>query len=122
MRIKNLVKEFPVKIGAFGEKSAIVHAVDGVSFDIFRGETLGLVGESGCGKSTTGFTLLQLYRPTSGEVEYNGVDLASLKEKELRAVRKGRTDCISGSVFNPEPENDYRRSPGRTDEGARNMP
>ncbi|ORC37951.1 oligopeptide ABC transporter ATP-binding protein OppF [Marispirochaeta aestuarii] len=88
MRVKNLVKEFPVKIGAFGEKSAIVHAIDGVSFDIYRGETLGLVGESGCGKSTTGFTLLQLYRPTSGTVEYDGVDLSKLKEKELRSVRK----------------------------------
>ena len=88
MRIKNLVKEFPVKIGAFGEKSAIVHAIDGVSFDILKGETLGLVGESGCGKSTTGFTLLQLYRPTAGSVEYNGVDLSKLKEKELRTVRK----------------------------------
>ena len=54
----------------------------------FRGETFGLVGESGCGKSTTGFTLLQLYRPTAGSVEYNGVDLARLKEKDLRSVRK----------------------------------
>jgi len=88
MRIKNLVKEFPIKIGAFGEKTAIVHAIDGISFDIFRGETLGLVGESGCGKSTTGFTLLQLYRPTSGSVEYNGIDLSTLKEKDLRSVRK----------------------------------
>ncbi|MCF7914776.1 MAG: ATP-binding cassette domain-containing protein [Spirochaetaceae bacterium] len=88
MRIRNLVKEFSIKIGAFGEKSAIVHAIEGVSFDIFRGETLGLVGESGCGKSTTGFTLLQLYRPTSGSVEYNGIDLSTLKEKDLRSVRK----------------------------------
>ena len=88
IRVNNLVKEFPVKLGAFGEKSAIVHAVDGVSFDIFRGETLGLVGESGCGKSTTGFTLLQLYRPTSGTVEYNGKDLSKLKQKELREIRK----------------------------------
>lgn len=88
MRINNLVKDFPIKIGAFGEKSAVVHAIDGVSFDIYRGETLGLVGESGCGKSTTGFALLQLYRPTSGSVEYEGVDLTKLKEKELRRVRK----------------------------------
>ncbi len=88
IRVKNLVKEFPVKLGAFGEKSAIVHAVDDVSFDIYKGETLGLVGESGCGKSTTGFTLLQLYRPTAGTVEYNGMDLSKLKTKELRTVRK----------------------------------
>jgi len=88
MRIRNLVKHFPVKIGAYGEKAAVVHAVDDVSFDIFRGETLGLVGESGCGKSTTGFSLLQLYRPSSGSIEYEGTDLVRLKEKELRPIRK----------------------------------
>jgi oligopeptide/dipeptide ABC transporter ATP-binding protein len=88
LRIRNLVKHFPVKIGAFGELSAIVHAIDDISFDIFKGETLGLVGESGCGKSTTGFSLLQLYRPTSGTVEFDGVDLTKLSEKELRPIRK----------------------------------
>jgi oligopeptide/dipeptide ABC transporter ATP-binding protein len=88
VRVENLVKHFPVRLGAFGEESAVVHAIDGVSFDIFRGETLGLVGESGCGKSTTGFTILQLYRPTSGSVTYDGVDLSTLKEKELRPMRK----------------------------------
>jgi oligopeptide/dipeptide ABC transporter ATP-binding protein len=88
LRIRNLVKEFPVKLGAFGEKNAVVHAVSDISFDIFQGETLGLVGESGCGKSTTGFILLQLYHPTSGSVEYDGVDLAKLKEKQLRGIRK----------------------------------
>ena len=86
--IRNLVKEFRVKLGAFGEKSAVVHAIDGVSLDIYRGETLGLVGESGCGKSTTGFTLLQLYRPTSGEVFFDGMDLTKIKEKQLRPIRQ----------------------------------
>ncbi len=65
-----------------------IHAVDGVSFDVHRGETLGLVGESGCGKSTTGRTILQLYRPTSGSVYLDGVDLARLSRKELRPVRR----------------------------------
>jgi oligopeptide/dipeptide ABC transporter ATP-binding protein len=88
VQVKHLVKHFPVKLGAFGEKSAIVHAVDDASFEIFAGETVGLVGESGCGKSTTGFTLLQLYKPTSGEVLYKGQDLAKMKEKELRSIRK----------------------------------
>ncbi|HCM27094.1 MAG: oligopeptide ABC transporter ATP-binding protein OppF [Treponema sp. GWB1_62_6] len=88
LRIRNLVKHFPVKLGAFGEKAAVVHAVDDVSFDIYKGETLGLVGESGCGKSTTGFSLLQLYKPSSGSIEYDGVDLVRLKEKELRPIRK----------------------------------
>ena len=86
--IRNLVKHFPIKIGAFGDRSAVVHAIDDVSFEIFKGETLGLVGESGCGKSTTGFAIVQLYRATSGSVEFQGVDLARLPKKDLRAMRK----------------------------------
>jgi len=65
-----------------------VKAVDGVSFDIYRGETLGLVGESGCGKSTTGRTILQLYRPTAGQIFLDGVDLATLKGGKLREIRQ----------------------------------
>ncbi len=86
--IRNLKKHFKVKLGAFGERSGIVHAIDGVSFDIIRGETLGLVGESGCGKSTTGYTIIQLYKPTAGSVEYNGRDLTTLTEQQLRPIRK----------------------------------
>jgi len=86
--VRDLKKHFHVKLGAFGERSGVVHAIDGVSFDIFRGETLGLVGESGCGKSTTGYTIVQLYRPTAGSVEYNGTDLSTLSEDELRPIRK----------------------------------
>lgn len=86
--IRDLKKHFHVKLGAFGERSGVVHAVDGVSFDIFRGETLGLVGESGCGKSTTGYTIVQLYRATEGTVRYNDIDLTSLPDKELRPLRK----------------------------------
>ncbi len=65
-----------------------MRAVDGVSFDVNRGETLGLVGESGCGKSTTGRTILQLYKPTAGEVHFEGVDLVTLKGEELRQMRR----------------------------------
>jgi oligopeptide/dipeptide ABC transporter ATP-binding protein len=86
--VRNLVKYFPVKVGAFGSRRAVVHAIDDVSFKIYKGETLGLVGESGCGKSTTGHTLLQLYRPTSGRVEFKGTNLSGLSEKELREIRK----------------------------------
>ena len=86
--VENLVKHFPVKIGAFGNQSAVVHAIDGVSFAIYKGETLGLVGESGCGKSTTGFALLQLHKATSGSVKFDGVDLSKLPAKDLRAMRK----------------------------------
>lgn len=88
LKIENLKKHFPVKLGAFGEKSGVVYAVDGISFDIYKGETLGMVGESGCGKSTAGFTILQLYEPTAGKVFYNDVDLTSLDKKELRGIRK----------------------------------
>ena len=89
MRVENLVKHFPIgQNSLFRRTSTIVHAVDGISFDLRRGETLGLVGESGCGKSTTGRTILQLYRPTSGSVFFEGVDLVKLKGNELRRIRR----------------------------------
>ena len=89
LRVQNLVKHFPIMKGLFVQKQvAAVHAVDDVSFDLMRGETLGLVGESGCGKSTTGRTILQLHRPTSGHVFYEGKDLAQTKGEELRKMRR----------------------------------
>ena len=81
VKVEDLVVEFP----AGGGKT--VHAVSGISFDIREGETLGLVGESGCGKSTTGRALLQLPRPTSGTVEFDGVELTELHGEKLRAIR-----------------------------------
>jgi oligopeptide transport system ATP-binding protein len=87
--IQNLVKHFPIMRGVIFQKQVgAVHAVDDVSFTIRKGETLGLVGESGCGKSTTGRAILQLYRPTSGHVYFQGVDLVQLKGKELRKTRR----------------------------------
>lgn len=88
LKTSNLVKHFPIKIGAFGEKTAVVHAIDRVSFDIQRGETLGLVGESGCGKSTTGYCLLQLYKPTSGSIEFDGQDITHIRSRDLRKLRR----------------------------------
>jgi oligopeptide transport system ATP-binding protein len=88
LKVVDLVKYFPVHAGSFFRGTAVVHAVDGVSFDLARGETLGLVGESGCGKSTTGRTILQLYRPDSGAVYLDGVDLVTLGRRELRAARR----------------------------------
>jgi len=89
MRVENLVKHFPITQGIIVQKQiGAVHAVDDVSFDVYQGETLGLVGESGCGKSTTGRTILQLYRPTSGSVTFDGVDLVHLKGEELRLMRR----------------------------------
>ncbi|MBW6472830.1 MAG: dipeptide ABC transporter ATP-binding protein [Anaerolineaceae bacterium] len=89
LRVENLVKHFPIKQGIILMKTiGAVHAVDDVSFNIHKGETLGLVGESGCGKSTTGRTILQLYRPTSGHVYYNDQDLVAMKGEELRKMRR----------------------------------
>jgi len=89
LRVDNLVKHFPITRGIIVQKQVgAVHAVDGVSFEVKRGETLGLVGESGCGKSTTGRTILQLYRPTSGSVVFDGVDLIKIKGEELRHMRR----------------------------------
>lgn len=81
--VKNLKKCFPTS-----EKEKVVKAVDDISFQIFKGETLGVVGESGCGKSTTGRLVLRLLEPTSGTVTFKGQDMSSLKKKDLRAMRK----------------------------------
>jgi len=87
--VKNLVKYFPVMKGIVIQKHvADVKAVDDISFFIRKGETLGMVGESGCGKTTAARTILQLYRPTSGVVTFEGVDLAQIKGKELRQMRR----------------------------------
>ena len=88
LRVSELKKYFPITRGVFQRHVGDIKAVDGVSFDIYRGETLGLVGESGCGKSTTGRTILQLYRPTAGEIHLDGIDLASLKGSKLQQMRR----------------------------------
>ncbi len=88
IRVENLVMHFPIYRGVIRRQVAAVHAVDGVSFDIRAGETLGLVGESGCGKSTTGRTILQLYKPTSGHVYYRDQDLTQLKPEAMRLMRR----------------------------------
>jgi len=89
LRIKELKMYFPITRGIiFQRHVGDIKAVDGVSFDIKRGETLGLVGESGCGKSTTGRAILQLYQPTGGAVEFEGMDLTQLKGESLRKMRR----------------------------------
>jgi oligopeptide/dipeptide ABC transporter ATP-binding protein len=88
LEVRDLVKHYPVAGGVFGRTVGTVRAVDGVSFSIRRGETLGLVGESGCGKTTTGRCILQLERPTSGSIRFEGQELATLRGNALRAVRR----------------------------------
>jgi oligopeptide/dipeptide ABC transporter ATP-binding protein len=88
IRVQDLVKHFPVRAGVFRRIVNWVQAVDGVSFTIREGETLGLVGESGCGKSTIGRTILHLLEPTSGSVEFDGISIFDLQRKDLKRLRR----------------------------------
>ena len=88
LQIKNLKTYFPIRNGFFGGISEYVRAVDNITFDVYPGETLGLVGESGCGKTTTGRTIIRLEEPTEGEMIYKGKDIAKMNTKELREFRK----------------------------------
>jgi len=89
LAVRNLVKHFPVKAGLLGRPVEQVRAVDGVSFDLAAGETLGLVGESGCGKSTTGRCILRLIEPTSGDVRFDGRSVTAMSPGELRQLARG---------------------------------
>ncbi len=88
LKVENLVKHFPITGGLFGRVVDRVHAVDGVSFELAAGETLGVVGESGCGKSTTGRCILRLIEPTSGEVTFEGKSVTRATKTELRALAR----------------------------------
>jgi oligopeptide transport system ATP-binding protein len=88
IHVRDLVKYFPIKRGVLRKTVGHIKAVDGISFDIYKGETLGLVGESGCGKSTAGRTILQLEVPTAGEVHFAGRDLVELNRNEMRKARR----------------------------------
>jgi oligopeptide transport system ATP-binding protein len=88
LQVKNLKKYFPIRGGLFSREVARVHAVDDVSFTIEKGETLGLVGESGCGKSTTGRCILRLIEPTFGEVTFDGKNVTALDKRSLRHLRR----------------------------------
>src|SRR4051812_49447828 len=89
MEVRDLVKHFPLTRGIiFQRKIGAVQAVDGVSFDVRAGETLGLVGESGCGKSTTARLLLRLLKPTSGSIRFDGTEIAEMGRAELTPLRR----------------------------------
>lgn len=88
LKVENLKKYFPLRAGVFKKVVGWVRAVDGVSFEVFSGETLGIVGESGCGKSTLGMTILRLLEPTAGRIVFGGEDITTLPASALRKVRK----------------------------------
>jgi len=88
LNVSDLKVHFPIHGGVLHRRQGTVYAVDGISFSIAAGETLGLVGESGCGKTTTGRAIMRLYEPTAGRVELNGVDLAAIKGRTLRHTRR----------------------------------
>ena len=88
LQLQNLKKYFDVSSGVFRRKEAHLTAVDDVSFDIYKGETFGLVGESGCGKSTLGRSVVRLYEPTGGKIIYDGEDITNLSQKEMMKYRK----------------------------------
>jgi oligopeptide transport system ATP-binding protein len=88
IEVKNLKKYFEIKKGLLGNEKSYVKAVDDVSFYINKGETLGLVGESGCGKTTTGRTIIKLYEPTAGQIIYEGKDIAKLSPKQMLTYRR----------------------------------
>ena len=88
LSVQHLKKYFPIRRGVFRREVGKVKAVDDISFEVYAGETLGVVGESGCGKTTTGRTIIRLYEATDGEISFNGTDLTEIKGKQLRQMRQ----------------------------------
>ena len=88
LKVENLKKYFPIRTGMFARHTGDVRAVDDISFEVYEGETLGIVGESGCGKSTTGRVIMRLHEPTDGKVTFDGVELTGLSAEEMRKTRR----------------------------------
>lgn len=88
LKVENLTKYFPIRAGMLARKVGDVKAVNDISFEVYEGETLGIVGESGCGKSTTGRVIMRLHEPTSGKITFDGVELTSLSNEEMRKARR----------------------------------
>ena len=109
IKVRNLKMHFPANRGGILPRArGVIKAVDGISFDIGKGETLGLVGESGCGKSTTGRAILQLHRPTAGEVWFRDLNLTSLHGERLRQMRRHMQMVFQGPLRFAESAHDGR--------------
>ena len=109
LEVQDLKKHFPIHKGVFSRVTGQVHAVDGVSFHIDRGETLGLVGESGCGKSTVGRTLLKLVEPTGGRIRIDGTDITDLDAARMLRYRRADADDLPGPLRLAQPAHVGRR-------------
>lgn len=88
LKVENLKKDFPIAKNMFGKPTSFVRAVNSISFTVYEGETLGIVGESGCGKSTTGRLIMRLIEPTEGSVQFQGKELTTISNREMRSLRK----------------------------------
>jgi oligopeptide/dipeptide ABC transporter ATP-binding protein len=99
LEVRNLKKYFPIKSGILQKTTGHIKAVDGINLEVKRGETLGIVGESGCGKSTMGRTLIRLYEPTGGEIIFNGNDITHLSESQLRKLMRKQMQMIFQDPF-----------------------
>src|ERR1700719_1390668 len=106
VRVEDLIVEFPAKRGGR------IHAVSGISFDIREGETLGVVGESGCGKSTTGRAIMQLPKPTSGSVRFDGAELTKLSDEDVRRTRRRMQMIFQDPISSLNPRHRVRQIVG----------
>ena len=112
--VKNLIKHFNASKGLFKPKTETIYAVNNISFSINQGETLSLVGESGCGKSTVGKCLIGLEKPTSGEIIIDGIKTTTSTKKRYQRTAKKSSNNLPEPLLKPESQNDRRRNSQRT--------